>query len=143
VQTVDEVTPLEDIVELMERRRIKRVPVVCGGQVVGIVTRSNLMYAMVSLARVTQPAAKDDAAIREQLLAEIQKEKWAPAATANVVVHDGVVELWGMIVDERQRAALIVAAENIPGVKAVKDHLVWIEPTSGVTIEPEDAALTH
>lgn len=139
VQTVDEITPLEDIVELMERHRIKRVPVVRGGQVVGIVTRSNLMHAMVSLARGAQPA-KDDAAIREQLLAEIQKEQWAPAATANVVVHDGVVELWGVIVDERQRQALKIAAENIPGVKEVKDHLVWIEPTSGLTIEPTEAA---
>ncbi len=143
VQTVDEVTPLEDIVELMERRRIKRVPVVCGGQVIGIITRSNLMHAMVSLARVAQPADKGDAAIREHLLAEIQKEQWAPAATTNVVVHDGVVELWGVIVDERQREALKVAAENVPGVKAVKDHLVWIEPTTGLTIEPSDTTLTH
>jgi CBS domain-containing protein len=143
VQTVDEVTPLEDIVELMERRRIKRVPVVCGGQVIGIITRSNLMHAMVSLARVAQPADKGDAAIREHLLAEIQKERWAPAATTNVVVHDGVVELWGVIVDERQREALKVAAENVPGVKAVRDHLVWIEPTTGLTIEPSDTTLTH
>lgn len=143
VQTVDEVTPLEDIVELMERRRIKRVPVVCGGQVIGIITRSNLMHAMVSLARVAQPADKGDAAIREHLLAEIQKEQWAPAATTNVVVHDGVVELWGVIVDERQREALNVAAENVPGVKAVKDHLVWIEPTTGMTIEPSNTTLTH
>ena len=73
----------------------------------------------------------------------MQKEQWAPAATTNVVVHDGVVELWGVIVDERQREALKVAAENIPGVKAVKDHLVWIEPTSGLTIESADTSLTH
>jgi CBS domain-containing protein len=143
VVTVDVTTPLEDIVDVMERRRIKRVPVVCGGLVVGIITRSNLMHAMVSLARVAQPAATDDAVIRERLLAEIQKEQWAPAATANVVVHDGVVELWGVIIDERQRDALKVAAENTPGVKAVKDHLIWIEPTSGMTIEPTDAAPTH
>jgi CBS domain-containing protein len=143
VQTVDEATALEDIVDLMERHRIKRVPVLCGGQVVGIITRSNLMHAMVSLARVAQPAATGDAAIRDQLLTEMQKEKWAPAASANVVVHDGVVELWGVIIDERQREALKVAAENIPGVKAVKDHLVWIEPTSGLTIEPADTTLTH
>jgi osmotically-inducible protein OsmY len=58
-------------------------------------------------------------------------------------VHDGVVELWGVIVDERQREALKVAAENVPGVKAVKDHLVWIEPTTGLTIEPSDTTLTH
>jgi len=143
VQTVDETTALEDIVDLMERHRIKRVPVLCGGQVVGIITRSNLMHAMVSLARVAKPAATGDAAIRDQLLAEMQKEKWAPAASANVVVHDGVVELWGVIIDERQREALKVAAENIPGVKAVKDHLVWIEPTSGLTIEPADTTLTQ
>ncbi len=143
VQAVDVATPLEDIVDVMERRRIKRVPVLCGGLVVGIITRSNLMHAMVSLARVAQPAAGDDATIRERLLAEIQKTQWAPVATINVVVHDGVVELWGAIIDERQRTALQVAAENIPGVKTVKDHLVWIEPTSGVTIEPTDTALTH
>jgi CBS domain-containing protein len=143
VQTVDELTALEDIVDLMERKRIKRVPVVCGGQLVGIVTRSNLMHAMVSMARVAQPSAKDDVTIREKLLAEFQKEVWAPAAMTNVVVRDGVVELWGVIVDERQREAMKVAAENIPGVKAVNDHLVWVEPTSGMVIEPRDEAVTH
>ena len=143
VQTVDELTAIEDIVELMESKRIKRVPVVCGGQLVGIVTRSNLMHAMVSMARVAQPSAKDDGTIREKLLAEFQKEIWAPAAMTNVVVRDGVVELWGVIVDERQREAMKVAAENIPGVKAVNDHLVWIEPTSGMVIEPRDEAVTH
>jgi CBS domain-containing protein len=143
VHTVDEVTALEDIVELMEHKRIKRVPVVCGSQLVGIVTRSNLMHAMVSLARVTQPAAKDDGAIREMLQAEFQKEMWAPAAMTNVVVRDGVVELFGVIIDERQREAMKVAAENIPGVKAVNDHLVWVEPTSGMVIEPRDKAVAH
>jgi CBS-domain-containing membrane protein len=143
VRTVSEDTPLEDIVELMERHRIKRVPVLRGREVVGIVTRSNLMHAMVSLARSAPAVAKDDTTIRERLLAEMQKEQWAPAAMTNVVVRDGVVELWGVIIDERQRAALKVAAENIPGVKAVKDHLVWVEPTSGMTIEPKDAALTN
>lgn len=143
VQTVEQDAAIEDIVELMERRRIKRVPVVCGGQMVGIITRSNLMHAMVSLARKAEPTATDDASIREHLLAEIKREQWAPAAMVNVVVRDGVVELWGVIIDERQRQALKVAAENIPGVKAVKDHLAWVEPSSGMTIEAPNTALTH
>jgi len=143
VQSVEQDTALEDIVELMERKRIKRVPVLCGGQLVGIVTRSNLMHAMVSLARMAQPASKDDSAIREKLLAEMQHEKWAPLATVDIVVHEGMVELWGVIVDERQCTALKVAAENIPGVKAVIDHLVWVEPTSGVALDASDATLTH
>jgi CBS domain-containing protein len=141
VHTVSEDSSLEEIVELMERYRIKRVPVLRGSEVVGIVTRSNLMQAMVSLERKAPPTAADDTTIREQLLAVMQKEQWAPAAMTNVVVRDGVVELWGVILDERQRDALKVAAENIPGVKAVKDHLVWVEPTSGMAIEPRDPAL--
>ena len=143
VYTVSEDTALEDIVELMERRRIKRVPVLRRGKVAGIVTRSNLMHAMVSLARTEPKAAKDDAGIREILLAEMQKEVWAPAAMTNVVVHDGVVELWGVIIDDRQREALKVTAENIPGVKAVKDHMVWVEPTSGMVIEPREEIVAH
>ena len=143
VQTVDENAGLEDIIELMERHRIKRVPVMCGTQVVGIVTRSNLMHAMVSMARVTPAAAKDDSAIRAQMLTAMQQERWAPAAVTNVVVRDGVVELWGVIADERQREALKVVAENIPGVKAVKDHMVWVEPVSGMTITAADESATQ
>lgn len=141
VQSVEDSTPLEDIVDLMEKHRIKRVPVLCGGELVGIITRSNLMHAMVSMARVAPGViqAGDDAGIREQLLAEMQKEHWAPVALTNAVVHDGVVELWGVLTDERQREALKVLAANIPGVKAVKDHMVWVEPMSGLAIEAQES----
>jgi osmotically-inducible protein OsmY len=81
---------------------------------------------------------RDVAVIRQQLLSELKKEKWALASMINVVMHDGVVELWGTIVDDRQRDALIVAAENTLGVKEVKDHLAWVERTSGVVLEPSD-----
>jgi CBS domain-containing protein len=138
LHTVGEDTSLEKIVEMMERYRIKRVPVLRGKKIVGIVTRANLMHAMVSLARGEPKAATGDAAIRQELLKELKTEKWALASMINVVVRAGVVELWGMIVDDRQRQALVVAAENVPGVKQVKDHLTWVEPTSGVVIEPRD-----
>ena len=85
LQTVDENSPVETIVQLMEKYRIKRVPVMHGSKVVGIVTRANLMHAMVSLAHETAPVARDDAAIRERLLAEMKRELWAPAATADIV----------------------------------------------------------
>jgi CBS domain-containing protein len=137
VQSVSEDTALEDIVRLMEKHRIKRLPVLRGEELVGIVTRSNLMHAMVSLAQAAPPIAKDDTAIRERLLAVMQEERWAPVAMTNVVVRNGVVELWGVIIDDRQREALKVAAENIPGVKAVEDHLTLIEPMSGMAIEPD------
>jgi osmotically-inducible protein OsmY len=76
------------------------------------------------------------------LLAELARQTWAPAALINVIVKDGIVELWGTITDERERQAVVVAAENVPGVKAVRDHLVWIDASSGVVIySPDDEAV--
>ncbi len=143
LQTVEENTSLEDIVKLMERHRIKRVPVMRAGKMVGIITRANLMHAMVGLARGAKPVKASDAAIREQLMKIMQEQTWAPTAMVDVQVHDGVVELWGTIIDERQRDALKVAAENIPGVGAVRDHMAWIEPLSGTVIQANDGAMTH
>lgn len=128
--TITEDTGLEEVVQLMEKHRIKRLPVVRGRQLVGIISRANLLHALASLAGEAKSPAGDDAAIRERILAECSKQPWAPQV--NVVVRNGVVELWGTITDERERQAFTVAAENVPGVKAVRDHLVWIEPTSGM-----------
>ena len=94
-----------------------------------------------SLAREAAPAATDDAGLRARLLAELEKRSWAPLATIDVVVRNGVVEFFGVITDENERQALIVAAENVPGVKGVRDHLAWLEPTSGAVVQqPEEAA---
>jgi len=136
--TVTEDTPVDEIVQSMERRRIKRVPVVRGQQLVGIVSRANIMHALVSLSHGAKAPAGGDAAIREQILTECEKQAWAPLV--NVVVRDGIVELWGTITDDRQREAMIVASENVPGVKEVHDHLVWIEPSSGFVMESEEDA---
>ncbi len=139
VRTVTEDEPLEKVVHLMERYRIKRVPVVRGAKVVGMVTRANLMRALASLALAENPVAADDAAIRERLLAELKRQPWAPVGLIDVVVKDGVVKLSGALTDERERQAIRIAAENIPGVKKVEDHLVWIEPNTGVVVEaPEN-----
>ncbi len=139
VRTVTEDEALEQVVHLMERYRIKRVPVVRGDKVVGIVTRQNLMRALASLALSEHPVAADDAAIRERLLAELKRQSWAPVGLIDVVVKDGVVKLSGALTDERERQAIRIAAENIAGVKKVEDHLVWIEPNTGVIVEaPEN-----
>ena len=135
VRTVSEDEQLEKVVHLMERYRIKRVPVVRGDRVVGIVTRANLMRALASLALAEHPVAADDASIRERLLAELKRQSWAPVGLIDVVVKDGVVKLSGALTDERERQAIRIAAENIAGVKKVEDHLVWIEPNTGVIVE--------
>ena len=137
--TIDEDTSLDTVVELMERRRIKRLPVVRNGRLVGIVSRANLMHALASLASVVPQPAAGDAAIREKTLAALAPHNWAFGV--NIVVKNGIAELWGTITDERERQACIVAVENVPGVKAVHDHLVWVEPISGMAFpSAEDQA---
>jgi len=134
VYSVDEETPLSEVVEIMERRRVKRLPVLRGAKLVGIVTRANLLHALAGLQQANV-AASSDITIRTRLMAELEKQSWAPLVAIDIVVTDGIVKLTGAIFDERQRHALRVAAENIPGVKKVEDKLVWIEPMSGMVIE--------
>jgi CBS domain-containing protein len=137
VVSVTEYTPLREIVRLMEGRRIKRVPVTRDGKLVGIVSRANLLRAMASVAgEVGTADTDDDSEIRTRLLAELEKQPWVPQVSTNIVIRNGIVHLWGVIFDEEQRRALVVAAENVPGVKGVEDHLVWVEPTSGLVIGP-------
>jgi CBS domain-containing protein len=131
--TVNADMPLEDVVQLMERNRIKRVPVMDDGKMIGVISRANLVHALASLVREAKPTTQTDETIRERILAELGKQPWAPQV--DVVVRDGVVELWGAITDERERQAFIVASENVPGVKQVRDHLVWIEPISGMILQ--------
>ena len=140
--TVAEDDSLETVVELMERKRIKRLPVLRNGKMVGIISRANLMHALVSLARDAQTPAGGDAAIREGILTAFVRQPWAPQV--NVVVKNGVAELWGTITDERERQACVVTAENSAGVKQVHDHLVWVEPMSGMAFaSAEDEAELH
>ena len=138
--TITEDAALADVVQIMERRRIKRLPVVRGAQVVGIVSRANLLHALASLAVTVSSPASTGVTIRQQLLAEFDKQTWAPVALIDVVVNDGVVELWGTITEQAQGEALKVCAENIPGVKSVVSHLTWIEPMSGMVINEPEAA---
>jgi CBS-domain-containing membrane protein len=138
VKSVDENTQLGDIVAMMERNRIKRVPVLRGKKLVGIVTRANLLRALASLMHELPPAKTDDAAIRDKIMEQLQSEKWTPVATVDAVVRDGAVTLTGYVIDERQRGALKVLVENVPGVKLVHDQMLWIEPMSGIAFSSDD-----
>ncbi|MFZ3235339.1 MAG: CBS domain-containing protein [Stellaceae bacterium] len=140
VISVDPDAALADIVALMERRRIKRVPVLDDGALVGVVSRVDLLAALARMLDMPREAAGGDDAIREQVLAELDKVEWAPRSGLSVTVSDGIVALDGVILDEHEREALRVAAENVPGVRGVSDHLVWVEPVSGTVIEGADDA---
>ena len=140
IRSVNEDTPLEEIVRVMERHRVKRLLVVLGDELVGIVTRANLLHALASVAAEAKPGHTDDASIREKLYAELKTQPWAPVNLIDITVRNGTVFLWGTLLDERQRGAILAAAENIPGVKDVKDNLVWVEPTTGIVIPAPEKA---
>ena len=130
---------LEDVVTTMEKHRIKRLPVTAGGRVVGVVSRSDLMRALIGRVRHLQPQDTDDRTIRLAILNTLEKQPWAPLTTLNVTVAKGVVDLWGTITNEQERHGIRVIAENTDGVKSVNDHLVYIEPYTGTVIDPPDA----
>jgi CBS domain-containing protein len=139
--TVTEEATLEELVTVMEKNHVKRLPVIRGDQLVGIVTRANLLQAVADLARDVPDPTADDDHIRNRVFAAIEKNDWFPIALT-VTVRDGVVQISGVISEERSRQAAIVAAENVSGVKEVHDHLCWVDPMSGLYLySPEDEKL--
>lgn len=138
--TIPDDEPLENVVQIMEQHAVKRLPVMRGSTLVGIVTRANLLQAVANLARSTpHPTATDDE-LRQQILTTMEKLPWCPTGL-NAVVKDGVADLSGIITDDRQREAAIVAAKNVPGVKSVYDHLCWIDTMSGAYIDPHEGEI--
>lgn len=133
---------VQEIVDAMARHAVKRLPVVEDGRLVGIVSRSDLLRALDRTWRIRPaPRPRSDAEILADIRAEFDRVPCIPAALVAVTVREGVVALNGSIMDERERDAVRVAVENTEGVKAVQDHLVWIEPMSGMALaSPDDRA---
>ena len=136
--TVEENTSLEEIIHLMEKHQIKRVPVLRDGAIVGIVSRANLVQALAGLLRPSAPVREDDVAIRNDVRAELDKLPWPAKDFVSVTVKDGVVDLWGTFTAFRQDEAAVIAAENVAGVKEARSHLAWVDPMSGFVVYSPD-----
>jgi osmotically-inducible protein OsmY len=103
----------------------------------GVVSRRDLLRELRGvITRETTSAPASDIEIHDRILAEFARQPWGPASSATVDVVDGVVILEGTIVNEQDRAAMRVLAENVPGVKSVRDELTWVEPLSGAMVGP-------
>ena len=131
--SIGEEAELSQAVDLMLRHRIRRLVVMREGQAVGILSRSDLLKAL--MAALPDPSAtRSDAEIQAAIEAEVDSQPWAPRGSINISVADGVVTFEGAISDDRLRDGLRVLAENIAGVKKVHDRLAWIEPNSGMIV---------
>jgi CBS domain-containing protein len=125
-------TPVADIATLLERHRIKRVPIVEGGTVVGIVSRANLIQALATFRKkALEPQPIADIELRETVVSRLKSEPWVRPNLINVTVTDGTVDLWGIVGSAVEKQALRVAVETVPNVKAVNDNVIVRPVASG------------
>ena len=130
--SVSPVTDLAAVSQLMLHKHVKRLPVLEAGRLVGIISRSDVLRA---LARklIEVPEERSDDEIGAYIKNELAHAKWAPKSSIKVEVKEHVVNLEGTIFSDEERQAVIVIAENAPGVKEVQDHLTFIDPGSGMS----------
>lgn len=123
VVSVQPDTPLGDIASLLEKHRIKRVPVLSNGKIAGIVSRANLIQALVSDAKASN-ASVDDLTLHSNILEQLRSKPWVDPSTIKIIVNNGTVELWGIVDSETEKNAIGVAVEVTPGVRQVANKLV-------------------
>jgi CBS-domain-containing membrane protein len=128
VLTADEETTLDELARLMIEHRLKRIPIVRGGAVVGIVSRVDLLRALISLNGGPPGEAGRDEQLRRHVSAACKGRSWSLARDVDVVVNGGTVHLWGVAPSDLVRDAYRLAARNIPGVKAVQVHMHIVAP---------------
>ena len=134
VVTATEDATLGELVGLMERHGIKRIPIVRGRVLLGVVSRSDLLRALLSREPGRPAAQPTDKALRQAVVEALERRPWTSRWPTNVIANDGVVHLWGFVDGEEVRKAYRVAAENVPGVRRVKNHLRALPPTVGMGV---------
>jgi CBS domain-containing protein len=134
VITVQEDATLGEVVETMSQHRIKRVPVLCGEKLVGMLSRANLLQALLSREPQGTAAQRSDDELRRDIQAVVGKQPWASPWPINILVNSGVAHLWGFVPSEAASKAYRVAAENVAGVKKVKNHMRRVPSTVGMGI---------
>ena len=132
--TAVEETKLGDLAELMETHSVKRVPIMRDGELVGIVSRADLLRALLSREPDGPAVQPSDKMLRQAVVAALEKHGWTSRWPVNVFANDGVVHLWGFVEGDEVRKAYRVAAENVPGVRRVKSHLRSMPASVGMGI---------
>ncbi len=115
---------LAEIAALLEKHRIKRVPIVRDGKLVGVVSRANLIQALASAPVASHDDQEGDRAIRLELMDRLGKQAWTGFGERNIVVANGLVHIWGLVYSPEEHKALLALAEDVPGVKGVSDEMI-------------------
>jgi CBS domain-containing protein len=113
-------TPLSELATLMERHGIKRIPIVEKNQIIGIVSRANMIQAIASGA--SEVRDDTDEALRVRIVSDLDRKPWGHGLV-NVIVTDGKVDLWGVVDSEEEKNAVRVVAERATQGGRVNDNL--------------------
>ena len=132
VITARPATSLRDIAALLEKNRIKRVPIVANGKVVGIVSRANLIQALASLRKENEQSTTSASMIRKKVMAQFKSEQWSKHSLLNATVQGGTVKLWGIVDSEAEKEAARVAAEQVAGVQAIENNVIVLPVVAGI-----------
>jgi len=117
-------TPLGDIAAMLERNRIKRVPIVEGGKLVGLVSRANILQALASATKkLSSLTTASDSELRKKIQSRLAAEAWRPTMLT-VTVQDGTVDLWGLVHSAEEKKAAQLATETTPGVRSVVNNII-------------------
>jgi CBS-domain-containing membrane protein len=117
-------TPLGDIASMLERNRIKRVPIVEGDKLVGLVSRANILQALASATkRLSSLTTANDSELRKKVQSRLAAEPWRPTMLT-VTVQDGTVDLWGLVHSVEEKKAAQLATETTPGVRAIVNNII-------------------
>ena len=126
IVSASEDTPLGEIATLLERHRIKRLPILRAGKLVGIVSRSNLIQALASSQVQTGAGSgtSSDRKLRLELLDRLDHQSWTDFGERNIIVSGGIVHLWGLVGSADEHKALLALAEGVPVVVGVSDEMI-------------------
>ena len=124
---------LRDVADILDTHRIKRVPVLQAGRLVGIITRSDLVRAL-SQVQISKSLKKVDNAILHKAVQErIRAQPWVNESYISVTVDDGLVELWGVVDTVDQHSALRALVEETDGVRRLEDKIsVGVPSKAGI-----------
>ena len=134
IVAAEEEATLSELVGLIEKHGVKRIPIVRAGKLVGVVSRANLLEALLSREPEGPMVQPTDKVLRQAVVDALEKRAWTSKWPTNVFANDGVVHLWGFVEGDEVRKAYRVAAENVPGVKRVKSHLRSMPASVGMGI---------
>jgi CBS domain-containing protein len=124
VISASESTPISELATLFERHRIKRLPIVRDGKLVGVVSRSKLIQALASEPAAAQHDERVDRSIKLDILDRLRGQSWTGFGERNIVVANGVVHIWGLVASPQERKALHVLVESVPGVQSIVDEMI-------------------